>query len=566
MMKGFPLLVLSTLLVVVLFTTRPAWAANATHYRAAVVAHWVDGMAPGQNNTNVGIVLANLRRYEGFCNESGTYGAKADIISFPETGTGYLLVPHARIRSMCEPVPLPGWAMRDAKCDDKTLWNATTNAFGSYGLHAWWASCAARRHGLHIVVNMCQHNATTGKFYNTNIAFGPTGELLAVYHKVNIADSGPYIDQPRKTDPVTFDTAFGVRFGMFTCFDLWFQQPTRDDIREQHAYDFMYPEGMSSPIPMFRIPDVQNAWSLVNNATLVSSSLFGTSGSGAFVRGTPVVINNPVPTGPYTTQRVVFGDIPILHRVGPGHPAPIKRSYSDDVHLSSMRAGMLKSPSGSTARAGSQRQKFLPEATQCGVGPLNCVEFYPFNGTSKEGNDGETKPVVFDLVANHDGPYTSAHCSATVWVPPGQVHKHGSTRWVLAAFSYTTPPSVATPNGQHVGGCLVMQCYNLSTACEVASLTDGFATNLEVSSVWVAARFGGAFNSTNTIPYPFVALLRGTSDNYTAVPLPANRLDYQSMQEYTTYGVSTRDRAILEGEYFFSAGVYATAYDGTYQA
>ena len=53
--------------------------------------------------------------------------------------------------------------------------------------------------------------------YNTEVAFSEDGAVLAVYHKSHIWGTSPILDQPVVADPVTFDTSFGVTFGVLVC-------------------------------------------------------------------------------------------------------------------------------------------------------------------------------------------------------------------------------------------------------------------------------------------------------------------------------------------------------------
>lgn len=60
--------------------------------------------------------------------------------------------------------------------------------------------------------------------YNTELVFDERGVLIAVYHK-----SHPYhifcFDKPDPFDVVTFNTSFGVTFGVFVCLDIAYSEP-----------------------------------------------------------------------------------------------------------------------------------------------------------------------------------------------------------------------------------------------------------------------------------------------------------------------------------------------------
>lgn len=48
----------------------------------------------------------------------------------------------------------------------------------------------------------------------------------------------------------TFDTDFGVRFGMFICFDILFQDPAARLIRETGVKDVIFSTAWISEIPL----------------------------------------------------------------------------------------------------------------------------------------------------------------------------------------------------------------------------------------------------------------------------------------------------------------------------
>lgn len=51
------------------------------------------------------------------------------------------------------------------------------------------------------------------------------GLLLARYHKYNLYFEAAF-DAPPEPEIVTFDTPFAGKFGLITCFDILFQEPT----------------------------------------------------------------------------------------------------------------------------------------------------------------------------------------------------------------------------------------------------------------------------------------------------------------------------------------------------
>lgn len=51
------------------------------------------------------------------------------------------------------------------------------------------------------------------------------GFLVARYHKYNLYFEEAF-DVPPRPESVTFDTPFAGRFGLITCFDILFAEPT----------------------------------------------------------------------------------------------------------------------------------------------------------------------------------------------------------------------------------------------------------------------------------------------------------------------------------------------------
>jgi predicted amidohydrolase len=81
--------------------------------------------------------------------------------------------------------------------------------------------------------------------FNTQVALGEGGELLAKYHKTHryLASKciGDGHQQPGGQDPRYFDTSFGVRFGMMLCYDICFHTPGIElAVGEHNISDFVF--------------------------------------------------------------------------------------------------------------------------------------------------------------------------------------------------------------------------------------------------------------------------------------------------------------------------------------
>merc|ERR1711939_844750 len=74
-------------------------------------------------------------------------------------------------------------------------------------------SHAAKTSGLVLIFHIAE--AMGSKLYSSQVALSPTGCVLGKYHKYHLYGESNVFDQPPQPEVVTFETAFGVRFGMF---------------------------------------------------------------------------------------------------------------------------------------------------------------------------------------------------------------------------------------------------------------------------------------------------------------------------------------------------------------
>lgn len=89
----------------------------------------------------------------------------------------------------------------------------------------------AAEHSLALVAGMIETADQPGKAFNTLVAFGSSGRILASYRKIHLFDAQGYAEsefiQPAQDPaPVLFDLE-GVRFGLQTCYDLRFPEQSR---------------------------------------------------------------------------------------------------------------------------------------------------------------------------------------------------------------------------------------------------------------------------------------------------------------------------------------------------
>lgn len=92
-------------------------------------------------------------------------------------------------------------------------------------------AAAAARHAVTVVAGMFEPvEGDRGRAYNTAVAVGPHGGLLARYRKIHLFDALGWQEsarlQPGPVEPVTFPCG-GLTVGLMTCYDLRFPELAR---------------------------------------------------------------------------------------------------------------------------------------------------------------------------------------------------------------------------------------------------------------------------------------------------------------------------------------------------
>jgi deaminated glutathione amidase len=152
-----------------------------------------------ESGTDVG---ANLAVIDSFTAAAAADGAR--LVAFPEYATYEKKVVDASFPAAAEPLDGP-------VC---TALAAT-----------------ARRHGVALVAGVVEAADEPDRAFNTLVAFGPDGGLLASYRKIHLFDAqgfgeSRFISPSPSTAPVVFDVD-GVRFGLMTCYELRFPELAR---------------------------------------------------------------------------------------------------------------------------------------------------------------------------------------------------------------------------------------------------------------------------------------------------------------------------------------------------
>ncbi|XP_049890812.1 biotinidase-like isoform X1 [Epinephelus moara] len=217
----------------------------------------------------------NLDIYEEQAARAAQQGAQ--ILVFPEDGIHGLEFTRSSISGYLETIPDP----------QQESWNPCTEP-GKYNNTEVLQrlSCMARHYNLYVVANMpdlqpCPLKTDPssscppdGRWqFNTNVVFSSDGLLVARYHKYNVfAKYEKAFDKPPQPEVITFDTPFAGRFGLMTCFDMLFHDPTIILV-EKGVRQLIFPTAWMNALPLLGSVQHQRAFSLGANVTLLAANL-----------------------------------------------------------------------------------------------------------------------------------------------------------------------------------------------------------------------------------------------------------------------------------------------------
>lgn len=239
---------------------------NKSYYTAAVVEYSAVGNTSHDDPKD--ILRMNARNYIKYI-EQAVSKHELDIIVFPECGLTTIHLPQERqgIRPFLTSIPDPNSNINP--CTD------TQTEFPEI-LHI--LSCAARDAGVYVVVNLPEIVPCDGEgcptdgafFYNTDVAYDRTGKLIARYRKYNLFGE-PGFNITDKAELSVFDTDFGVRFGLSTCFDIFFHDPIMKLVEELGITDIAFPVAWFSELTFLTAVQVHSSWAYANNINLLAS-------------------------------------------------------------------------------------------------------------------------------------------------------------------------------------------------------------------------------------------------------------------------------------------------------
>lgn len=284
-------------------STSVSSAANKDSYVAAV---WQNsGLRQDWGNVTA-TQDANLRKFDEVMGTAKAQGAQ--IIVFSEGGITKSLwnysnepgfVYNPAHDGTCEPIP-------DVPNDGLIVPCSEPAALSKYPV-AYTASCLAKKHSMVMVIDTCDKQICSSRtnppcpssgyeLFNTQVAFGEDGSMLAKYHKMHNYDTAPAIGEsqnlccwPPRPDPTFFDTSFGVRFGMHICFDIMFRSPAAAMALDGNIRDFVFSTHWETPgPPMLPAIEVQQGWSRGVGVNLLAADAgegYANAGSGIYSKG-----------------------------------------------------------------------------------------------------------------------------------------------------------------------------------------------------------------------------------------------------------------------------------------
>ena len=285
-------------------------AAGSPTYRAAVAQLPIASGVPIEQKH-----LFALGQIENASRAAARRGAQILVLSEGVVGGMW----DASNEAGCEPVPGPSAA---PLCGSPAAPRSPLSAN---------ASCLAREHRLVLVLNLCDRVPCAGEpgcpargffKFNSQLAISETGAVLAKYHKTHLYDNAPGVgesesyDYPPRPAAVFFDTSFGVRFGLFICFDILFRHPAAALALEHNVSNFAFSTHWESPgPPMLPAVAVQQGFSRALGVNVLGANagrrgaLSQSQGSGIYSAGEAVAYRFS-PTAPDDTFLLV-ADVPV---------------------------------------------------------------------------------------------------------------------------------------------------------------------------------------------------------------------------------------------------------------
>ncbi|XP_008196019.1 vanin-like protein 1 [Tribolium castaneum] len=212
----------------------------STAYKAAVFEHYAL-----QADTPENTILKNLDEYRNHADKAKIQAA--DIAVFPEYGLTTVIL--------------------DNPEEYAVVVNSTNHIINEL-------MTIAKERAIYLVVNLLEKEEEANKktkYYNTNLVFDRDGKIILKYRKINLFNEGKLTAGPKDQTP-TFTTDFGVTFGIFTCFDILFENPSRTVLKNDAVTDIVFPTAWFATMPFFTSLSIQHGYAAANGVNLLAAN------------------------------------------------------------------------------------------------------------------------------------------------------------------------------------------------------------------------------------------------------------------------------------------------------
>ncbi|KAJ9591800.1 hypothetical protein L9F63_001617, partial [Diploptera punctata] len=295
---------------------------NSSTYVAAVVEYSPQLYKPTNQTDNLS---KNAEQYVEIISQAANQSA--DIIVFPECGLAEL-----------------GTSTKYSSVIPDPQDNANPCLSPSAGVHeaVSMLSCAARKYNMYVVVNIPERkdctepsSSTCTVFYNCDVVFDRQGNTIARYRKFNLFGE-PGFNVTEKPDMTVFNTDFGVKFGVFTCFDIIFEDPAVSLVTQLGVTDIVFPTAWFSELPFLSAVQEQAAWAHSLDVNFLGSGYNapqgGSTGSGIYA-GKHGVLTSIMATSP-TTQLLIATVPKKTNKIGTIQPiTPSTSSDTSEIYM-----------------------------------------------------------------------------------------------------------------------------------------------------------------------------------------------------------------------------------------
>lgn len=190
-------------------------------------------------------------------------------------------------------------------------------------------SCIARKHKIYLVavhadIKNCTGHESCPKdgvwMYNTQIAFNREGLLIGRYHKYHLFGEF-HFNVPLEQEFSYFDTDFGVRFGMYICFDRLFKNPMLGLIQDHNVTTMALSTYFFDEHPFYLSHQIDQSWAQRLKINILSANVkqtdLGTTGSGLFTPTSVAAYEHDVQTkGSRSEDIVLVANVPLDPKSG----------------------------------------------------------------------------------------------------------------------------------------------------------------------------------------------------------------------------------------------------------